>query len=178
MAKLLTDWKQSSLIPSPCSESLHSEGVEDRVNDQGPVLWGETSRIFPRLISFRELAEAAANQEASWAYSLVAKRKIKCGGENLVQSSAVESALQCFFHNISQEAAFFGRQEACILHFFNCKKFPSHLLQQHCLQLLWTAAWRRMKVDGEGRSAICILSPHRSTISGESEGPREHLTSV
>lgn len=95
-----------------------------------------------------------------------------------MQSSAVESALQCFFHNISQEAAFFGRQEACILHFFNCKKFPSHLLQQHCLQLLWTAAWKRMKVGGEGRSAIRTLNPYRSTISGESEGPREHLTSV
>ena len=86
MAKLLTDWKQSSLIPSPCSESLHSEGEEDRVNDQGPVLCGETSRIFPRLISFRELAEAAANQEASWAYSLVAKRKIKCGGKTLCRA--------------------------------------------------------------------------------------------
>lgn len=167
MAKLLADWKQSSLVPSPCSESLHSEGVEDRVNDSGACCTGggETYRIFPRLISFREQAEVAVNQEASWAYSLVAKRKV--WRENLVQSSAVESALQCFFHNISQEAAFFGRQEACILHFFNCKKFPSHLLQQHCLQLLWTAAWRRMKVGEEGCSAICTLNPHRSTISGE-----------
>ena len=35
-----------------------------------------------------------------------------------------------------------------------------------------------MKIGGEGRSAIHTLNPYRSTISGESEGPREHLTSV
>lgn len=53
---------------------------------QGPVLQGETARIFPRLISFRELAEVAVNQEASWACSLVAKREIKCGGETLCRA--------------------------------------------------------------------------------------------
>lgn len=48
MAKLLADWKQSSPVPSPCSESLQVKEERIELMIEGPVLRGGSIQDFPQ----------------------------------------------------------------------------------------------------------------------------------
>lgn len=98
------------------------------------------------------------------AYSVVAKRKCKCR-EGKLQSSTVGSGLSAFSITPVKRQHSSGRPEALFPIFLTGlipQPFALAALRDDCLER-----------PGEGKAEgldFCVLSPYRSTISGDREG--------